>query len=77
MKFGDCKIYHESEYVSWTIPKENIEETLLGSKNKKGLLYLKVESAGEIQFQDTSCKINNKNEKLPSCDGKGDDAHFI
>lgn len=66
MKFGDCKIYHESEYVSWTIPKENIEETLLGSKNKKGLLYLKVESAGEIQFQDTSCKINNKNEKL--CD---------
>lgn len=59
-----CKIYYDSEYVSWTIPKENIMNILLGYKNKLGLLFLDIESAGEIQFKDTSCKINNKKQKL-------------
>lgn len=35
------------------------------AKNKiDGLLYLSVESAGTIEFQDTSCKINSNNEKV-------------
>lgn len=64
-KNSECKIYHDSEYVSWTIPKEHIEKTLLkGSNGKPGLLFLNVESAGEIDFKDTSCKIDTKNQKL-------------
>jgi hypothetical protein len=63
-KSNTCKIYYDSEYVSWTIPKECIEETLLGTSKKPGLLFLKVESAGEVEFKDSSCKINTKNEKL-------------
>jgi hypothetical protein len=62
-KSSSCKIHYDSEFVSWTIHKENIENALLG---KKGLLFLDVESAGEIEFKDSSCKINKKSEKL--CD---------
>lgn len=65
-KKDTCKIYYDSEYVSWTIPRHCIENTLLGTSSKPGLLYLNVESAGEVQFKDSSCKINKKNEKL--CD---------
>lgn len=62
-KSETCKIYFDSDFVSWTIYRDNIEGTLLG---KKGLLFLNVESAGEIEFKDSSCKINKKSEKL--CD---------
>lgn len=61
---SDCKIYYKSEFVSWTIKKENIEKTLIGNSEKTGLLYLKFESAGEINFKDNSCKINTKSEKV-------------
>ena len=64
MKSSECKIYYDSEFVSWTIPRHCIEDNLLGNGKKKGLLFLKVESAGEIEFSDDSCKINAKNEKL-------------
>lgn len=62
----DCTIYYDSEFVSWVINKNNIEDTLLGNKENKhdGLLFLNVESAGEIEFKDTTCKINKKSEKL-------------
>ena len=64
----ECKIHYDSEYVSWTIPKHCIDTILLGDKTgktgKTGLLFLKVESAGEVEFKDTSCKINKNNEKL-------------
>jgi hypothetical protein len=60
----ECRIYHDSEHVSWTIPRHCIEETLLGKGNTTGLFFLNVESAGEIEFKDTSCKITSKNEKL-------------
>ena len=63
MKSSECKIYYDSEFVSWTIPKHCIEDTLLGTSKKQGLLFLKVESAGEVEFKDSSCKINAKNEK--------------
>jgi hypothetical protein len=63
-KTSECKIYYDSDFVSWTIPKNCIEDTLLGNMEKKGLLFLKVESAGEIEFQDSSCKINSNNERL-------------
>ena len=63
-KHDECRIYHDSEHVSWTIPKNCIEETLLGNNKKLGLLYLNVESAGEVEFKDTSCKITAKKEKL-------------
>jgi len=74
-KNSECKIYHDSEHVTWTIPKHAIENTLLGNDNNKignnklskkpnGLLYLNVESAGTIEFKDTSCKINSKKEKV-------------
>lgn len=63
-KHDECRIYHDSEYVSWTIPKYCIEETLLGNNKKTGLLYLNVESAGEVEFKDTSCKITAKKERL-------------
>lgn len=59
---SECKIYLDSEKVSWVIPKESIEKTLLD--NKKGLLYLKVESAGEIEFNDDSCKISKNSERI-------------
>ena len=62
-KSETCKIYYDSDFVSWTIYRDNIEGTLLG---KKGLLFLNVESAGEIEFKDSSCKINKKSERL--CD---------
>ena len=62
-KSETCKIYFDSDFVSWTIYRDNIEGTLLG---KKGLLFLNVESAGEMEFKDSSCKINKKSEKL--CD---------
>ena len=65
-KSETCKIYYNSEFVSWTINKDYIEDTLIGTSNKKGLLYLNVESAGEIEFKNSSCKINKKSEKL--CD---------
>ena len=64
MKSSECKIYYDSEFVSWTIPKHCIEDTLLGTSKKHGLLFLKVESAGEVEFKDSSCKINTKNERL-------------
>ena len=67
MKSSECKIYYDSKFVSWTIPKHCIEDTLLGPQGptkKLGLLFLKVESAGEVEFQDSTCKINEKNEKL-------------
>ena len=65
----ECKIHYDSEYVSWTIPKHCIDTVLLGTgktdkTDKTGLLFLKVESAGEVEFKDTSCKINKNNEKL-------------
>lgn len=63
IKSETCKIYFDSDFVSWTIYKDNIQDTLLG---KKGLLFLNVESAGEIEFKDSSCKINKKSERL--CD---------
>jgi hypothetical protein len=63
-KSDSCKIHYDSDFVSWTINKDSIENTLLGSSNKKGLLFLNVESAGEIEFQDSSCKINKKSEKV-------------
>ena len=53
-KKDTCKIYYNSEYVSWTIPRHCIENTLLGTSSKPGLLYLNVESAGEIDFEDTT-----------------------
>jgi len=62
---NSCKIYYDNEYVSWEIPKQNIENTLIGSR---GLLFLNVESAGSINFEDTSCKIDKNNDKL--CDKK-------
>jgi hypothetical protein len=68
MKSSECKIYYDSEFVSWTIPKNCIEDILLGKNKKLGLLFLDVESAGEVQFKNDSCKINSKNEKL--CDKK-------
>lgn len=61
---SECKIYYDSEFVSWTIPKNCIQDTLLGKNKKLGLLFLDVESAGEVQFKNDSCKINSKNEKL-------------
>ena len=61
---NSCKIYYDNEYVSWEIPKQNIESTLIGSGGKKGLLFLNVESAGSINFEDTSCKIDKNNDKL-------------
>lgn len=64
VKNDECRIYHDSEHVSWTIPKNCIEETLLGNNKKPGLLYLNVESAGEVEFKDTSCKITAKKERL-------------
>lgn len=64
MKNSECKIYNDSEHVLWIIPKHHIEDTLLGTSNKSGLLFLKVESAGEVEFKDDSCKINEKKEKL-------------
>lgn len=64
MKSSECKIYYDSDFVSWTIPKHCIEDTLLGTTEKQGLLFLKVESAGEVEFKDSSCKINSKNERL-------------
>lgn len=68
MKNDTCKIYYDSEHVSWTIPRHCIESTLIngnGNSNKNtGLLYLNVESAGEVEFKDTSCKINAKSETL-------------
>lgn len=63
-KSNTCKIYYDSEFVSWTIPKHCIENILLGTEKNKGLLFLKVESAGEVEFKDSSCKINKNNEKL-------------
>ena len=71
-KSDSCKIYHNSEYVSWSIPKKNIEKTLLGSSNKKGLLYLNVESAGEINFEDSSCKIDKNSHKICNKQMKSD-----
>ena len=62
IKSDSCKIHYDSNFVSWTINKDSIENTLLGSS--KGLLFLNVESAGEIEFQDSSCKINKKSEKV-------------
>ena len=62
---NSCKIYYDNEYVIWEIPKQNIENTLIGSG---GLLFLSVESAGSINFEDTSCKIDKNNDKL--CDKK-------
>ena len=67
----ECKIHYDSEHVSWTIPKHCIEETLLGTKNKTGLLYLSVESAGEVEFKDTSCKITSKKDKVCNKEVKG------
>lgn len=64
MKSSECKIYYDSKFVSWVIPKNSIENTLLGTSKNKGLLFLKVESAGEIEFKDTTCKINSKKERL-------------
>ena len=73
MKSSECKIYYDSDFVSWTIPKHCIEDTLLGPpgppgppgpSKKEGLLFLNVESAGEVEFKDTTCKINEKKEKL-------------
>jgi len=61
---NSCKIYYDSEFVSWTIYKENIKESLIGNDTKKGLLFLNVESAGVVEFKDSSCKINKNNEKL-------------
>ncbi len=74
-KQSNCKIYYNSENVNWSISKNNIEDTLLGNANsskssklnkfsKKGLLYLNVESAGTIEFKDTSCKFNSNHEKV-------------
>tara|TARA_A100001015_G_scaffold306025_1_gene399664 strand:+ start:1360 stop:2307 length:948 start_codon:yes stop_codon:yes gene_type:complete len=63
IKSETCKIYFDSDFVSWTIYRDKIQDTLLG---KKGLLFLNVESAGEIEFKDSSCKINKKSERL--CD---------
>ena len=60
---NSCKIYYDNEYVTWEITKQNIESTLIG---RRGLLFLNVESAGSINFEDTSCKIDKKNDKL--CD---------
>ncbi len=60
---NSCKIYYDNEYVNWEIPKQNIESTLIGSEGK-GLLFLDVESAGSINFEDTSCKIDKNNDKL-------------
>ncbi len=40
MKSSECKIYYDSEFVSWTIPKHCIEDTLLGMNKKQGLLYV-------------------------------------
>lgn len=59
---SECKIYLDSEKVSWVIPKESIKNTLLNKTD--GLLYLNVESAGEIEFNDDSCKISKNNEKI-------------
>lgn len=59
---SECKIYLDSEQVSWIIPKESIQKTLLDNNN--GLLYLKVESAGEIEFNDDSCKISKNSERI-------------
>ena len=62
-----CKIYSEYNPVTWTIHKNNIENTLLNNSTGKsghGLLFLNVESAGEIEFSDSMCSINNKNEKI-------------
>ena len=64
MKNTDCKIHYNSEYVSWYIPKETIEKTLIGTKTNKGLLYLNNESAGKIKFINDSCFVNDKNDKV-------------
>lgn len=63
-KDNSCKIYYNSEFVEWTINTKNIEDTLIGNNNEKGLLFLNVESAGVIEFKDSSCKINKNREKL-------------
>ena len=55
MSKKECKIHNDN--VSWTILRENIQGILLGNHAKKGLLFLNVESAGEITFNDTSCKL--------------------
>lgn len=67
---SECKIYHDS-VVTWTIPKDSIETILLSQKknnnnNQKrdGLLYLDIESAGTIEFTDTSCRLNSNKEKI-------------
>jgi len=75
MSKESCKI-HINKPVTWTIEKENLEDTLIkGKKNKlgksnksQGLLYLDIESAGEIDFSDHSCRIESKHEHI--CDKK-------
>lgn len=53
MKNKNCKI--SKSLVEWYIPKENIENVLINKKN--GLLFKLYESAGKIEFADTSCKV--------------------
>jgi len=57
-----CKIHNDN--VTWTITRKNIQPILLGTDTKKGLLFLNVESAGEITFDDTSCKLDINQTKI-------------
>jgi len=59
-KKDQCQIHNE--LVNWTIPKNNIDETMIGL-SKNGILYKKYETAGKIQFTDHNC-----NKKKQTCD---------
>lgn len=52
--------------VKWTIYKKNIDTQLIGSLNKNnkytGLLYLDYEAAGDIDFKNTNCKLEDSEE---------------
>lgn len=64
-KSNHCDIKYD-KIVKWTIYSKNIKDELIGTKSKPGLLFLKYESAGELEFKDNSnCSIED-NEK--TCD---------
>ena len=63
-----CEIKFD-KIVQWTILKKNIQKQLIGNLNKDnrytGLLYLDYEAAGDIDFENTNCKLEDS-EKI--CD---------
>ena len=66
MQKNFCEVKYD-QIVNWSIPRQNIETQLLGTKTKTGLLFLNVESSGKINFtnRDDTCKIK-QNQKI--CD---------